>query len=859
MELNDINQLMYSISRVIWRKLVSFFTCFNTGVTPNEVLFDGVPLWKSRTKIIWSRNISEEDDRQTRGLLGHDISMSTSNTKSVIVSFFTLKGEPVQDVFQNPESNLEAEVWYEFGSDQVKIEANIAELASNAETETENTYNNEIQIIFSGQRVGKYSVTLRSNNKLVRGFPTVGNVHPGKADHKSTCIVENRSSTLLITADCRGHETIKVEPRDEYGNKIVNIVDLENLADKFQLVLWKRIDASYQRDDMIINDHHSVVYQGSGLCGDCIHISLSFIIGQEGWYTAQVLLNGRQINMPKMLTLIVISVQDRERVDRIVSNDELTSGSTYFEGEIVGQDGHLFERSKKCKKVYVYLTGKQLIIKEYFLRFIPIKLYTFRLTPTTKINLVHNPSEGMNNESMTNINEYQSIYSTVIEIDDGCQCRPQLLFKDNKFGQQRNGGTLFAACYHKRLLQRIGGSETFLDKQNIFNKKLVEYHQEKGNVRNKLLLKVERWCIVHSSFQVTKWLSDSQWIHLFEIEFEGEPGIDQGGIRREWFEILCREIFKPTFNLFVQAEEGSDAVLPNSKPYQDNFGKNALKMYKFAGKIVGKCLLESAHGSTYRQQLPVRLAKSFLALIVGLRVQFKHFSYDTPEFYATKVRSILTGNVDDEDGGMNDIVFSEEEYMSSESVSQNVKIVDLKPNGSQTKVTESNKHEYLDLLAQYKLCDRFKEKTAAFLDGLHRLVPDSLLSLFDEHELELLLCGIREYSLQDLKKYHIVVGGIFGGPSAKILNWFWLILASFTREQMARLVQFTTGSSQLPHGGFEKLQPMFQIMGSGEKNSLPTAHTCFNMICLPDHNEFNNFEQALLTAITEGNEGFGLV
>ena len=75
---------------------------------------------------------------------------------------------------------------------------------------------------------------------------------------------------------------------------------------------------------------------------------------------------------------------------------------------------------------------------------------------------------------------------------------------------------------------------------------------------------------------------------------------------------------------------------------------------------------------------------------------------------------------------------------------------------------------------------------------------------------------------------------------------------------MARLVQFTTGSSQLPQGGFADLQPKFQIMGSGEPNSLPTAHTCFNMICLPDHNQYSHFEQALLTAITEGNEGFGL-
>lgn len=40
------------------------------------------------------------------------------------------------------------------------------------------------------------------------------------------------------------------------------------------------------------------------------------------------------------------------------------------------------------------------------------------------------------------------------------------------------------------------------------------------------------------------------------------------------------------------------------------------------------------------------------------------------------------------------------------------------------------------------------------------------------------------------------------------------------------------------------------------RGRLPTAHTCFNMICLPEHGSFQEFEQALLTALNEGSEGF---
>lgn len=60
---------------------------------------------------------------------------------------------------------------------------------------------------------------------------------------------------------------------------------------------------------------------------------------------------------------------------------------------------------------------------------------------------------------------------------------------------------------------------------------------------------------------------------------------------------------------------------------------------------------------------------------------------------------------------------------------------------------------------------------------------------------------------------------------AQVLDWFWTVVDSFTEEQMARLLQFTTGCSQLPAGGFADLNPKFQISFSPTYNTLPTAHT----------------------------------
>lgn len=116
-------------------------------------------------------------------------------------------------------------------------------------------------------------------------------------------------------------------------------------------------------------------------------------------------------------------------------------------------------------------------------------------------------------------------------------------------------------------------------------------------------------------------------------------------------------------------------------------------------------------------------------------------------------------------------------------------------------VRNSNKISYLDALAQWRLAARVRPETEAFLRGLAVLVPDNLLAIFDENELELLLCGTGELSVHDWRTHALVAGS--GRDWERVLAWFWAALSSFTTEERARLLQFTTGCSQLPPGGFQ--------------------------------------------------------
>ena len=103
----------------------------------------------------------------------------------------------------------------------------------------------------------------------------------------------------------------------------------------------------------------------------------------------------------------------------------------------------------------------------------------------------------------------------------------------------------------------------------------------------------------------------------------------------------------------------------------------------------------------------------------------------------------------------------------------------------------------------FRLVNSVKDQVAAFIDGLNTLVPDNLLSIFDENELELLMCGTSEFNVDDLKLHHVAIGS--SAEFFKVLSWFWTAVSNFTLEERSRLLQFTTGSSLLPAGGLADL------------------------------------------------------
>uniref|UniRef100_G3US28 HECT-type E3 ubiquitin transferase n=1 Tax=Meleagris gallopavo TaxID=9103 RepID=G3US28_MELGA len=121
--------------------------------------------------------------------------------------------------------------------------------------------------------------------------------------------------------------------------------------------------------------------------------------------------------------------------------------------------------------------------------------------------------------------------------------------------------------------------------------------------------------------------------------------------------------------------------------------------------------------------------------------------------------------------------------------------VDLKPHGSEIMVTNANKREYIEYVYICRVYPKFT--------GFTELLPIDLIKIFDENELELLMCGLGDVDVNDWRQHTIYKNGYC--PNHPVIQWFWKAVLLMDAEKRIRLLQFVTGTSRVPMNGFAEL------------------------------------------------------
>lgn len=373
-----------------------------------------------------------------------------------------------------------------------------------------------------------------------------------------------------------------------------------------------------------------------------------------------------------------------------------------------------------------------------------------------------------------------------------------------------------------------------------FRRKLVYFRSQPALriLPGQCHIKVRRDCLLEDSFREVMRQTPEDLKKRLMIKFEGEEGLDYGGVSREFFQQLSHEVFNPAYGLFKYASSDNYTlqINPNS-----NINPEHLNYFKFVGRVVGLAVF-------HRRFLDAFFVGAMYKMMLRKKIVLQDLESVDSEMYKSLCWML--------ENDITDILyetFSVEEDRFGEKVT-----IDLKPNGRDIEVTNENKREFVELKTEWIISKPVEGQFRSFMEGFNELIPQELVQVFDERELELLIGGLAEIDIEDWKKHTDYRGY---QESDEVIQWFWKAIGEWESEQRARLLQFTTGTSRIPVNGFKDLQGSdgprrFTIEKAGEIDQLPKSHTCFNRVDLPPYKDYDTLKKKLTIAV-ENTIGFG--
>ncbi|ETP44797.1 hypothetical protein F442_08675 [Phytophthora nicotianae P10297] len=413
-------------------------------------------------------------------------------------------------------------------------------------------------------------------------------------------------------------------------------------------------------------------------------------------------------------------------------------------------------------------------------------------------------------------------------------------------------------------IEEFPRATSYIDFESVaalpFKAKVRWFLKELGKVavpwdEGHLLLKIRREAVLSESMHLLMLVPAADLRQRLRIEFIDEPGLDAGGLLREWVLLLCEQLFDESYGLFqrTHADQSGYWINPNSR----DIHRDHLHCFQFVGRLLAKCLLEG-------QLLTVHLALPLLKHLLGVPISFSDLEFLDAELHrhALWLREnegveALALDFTAQRQGTDGAIITEE----------------LKPGGKDIPVTDANKEEYLTLLLKHKMFGAVREQLEAMLQGLYDVLPRTLLAVFDYQELELLVCGVPSIDVADWEshtdvRYMRAEQGL-NRPAAserQVVKWFWEAVRAFSQEERARLLQFVTGTSRVPAEGFRALLShdgrirrfglQMVAIGAPPAGLYPKAHTCFNRLDLPVYRSYEELVTYLTLVINMEITGF---
>ncbi|KAJ3127744.1 putative E3 ubiquitin-protein ligase HTD2 [Nowakowskiella sp. JEL0407] len=218
------------------------------------------------------------------------------------------------------------------------------------------------------------------------------------------------------------------------------------------------------------------------------------------------------------------------------------------------------------------------------------------------------------------------------------------------------------------------------------------------------------------------------------ITFVGEEGIDEGGIQKEFFQIILKNIFDPTHGMFK--------VNPDSRLCWFVKGGEKDELVYEEYTLIGRLIAIAVYnGIVLDLNFPLALYKKLLHYPVEL-CDLKEYD----ELLGDGLEKLLNfeGNVEE--------VFQRTFQIEYENQFGERQTFDLRPNGDTIPVTNENREVFVDLFVEFYLNKSIEAQFSAFREGFDSVLGGSAVQLFRPEELEELICGSPDLDFDALEK-----------------------------------------------------------------------------------------------------------
>ncbi|KAI8124136.1 putative E3 ubiquitin-protein ligase HERC2 [Lucilia cuprina] len=304
---------------------------------------------------------------------------------------------------------------------------------------------------------------------------------------------------------------------------------------------------------------------------------------------------------------------------------------------------------------------------------------------------------------------------------------------------------------------------------------------------------------------------------VWKVKFVGESVDDCGGGYSESIAEMCDELQNGSVPLLIGTPNGRGEAGANRDCFLlDPTLTSVLQMnmFRFLGVLMGIAVRTGS-------PLSLNLAEPVWRQLAGEQLR----PSDLTEVDRDYVAGLLCiRNMDDDPKVFNTL---ELPFSTSSAKGHEVPL-----STRYTRITPQNRQEYVRLALNFRLHE-FDEQVKAVRDGMSKVIPVPLLSLFSAAELQAMVCGSPDIPLGLLKSVATYKGF---DPNSAIVQWFWEVMEEFSNQERSLFLRFVWGRTRLPRtiADFRGRDFVLQVL---EKNPpdhfLPESYTCFFLLKMP--------------------------